>query len=342
MIPAYLTERPFLPLATERLILRPLKETDAAPMTALANDKRVAEMLARLPHPYTLEDAHYWINHAQEGIKTGTHVILAVIRRTDQTFMGVVGLEEELGYWLGQPFWGQRYGKEAVTALVHFACYAFQQETIFGNARVDNIASRRIFEGLGFTETGTKECTSRGFEGTKPAVTYALSRQDFLQRHRATERPLVWVVAGALINEEGKLLLAERPADKTMAGLWEPPGGKMEAGETPEQALIRELKEEVGIEVREDDLEPLIFTSHPYDGLSYEPCPAGAFQGAFHLVMMLYLCRRWTGTPHGAEGQTLTWVTYEDLVHFPIPPADISLCHTLADTLKMRGIWPSV
>ncbi len=335
MIPAFLRDRPFLPLATERLVLRPLEDKDAVPLTTLANDKRVAERLARLPHPYTLADAHKFISYAQDGIKSGTHVELAVIRRADQTFMGVVGLEDEIGYWLGREFWGQNYGKEAAKALIHFAFLILQKENLVGSSLADNTASRRIFEGLGFKQTGTKECTSRGYEGTRPGVTYALSQKDFLENQRAIRRPIVWVVAAALINEKGELLLAKRPSDKTLAGVWEPPGGKIEAGETPEQALVRELKEEIGVDVQEEDLEPLTFLSYPYDSLLAESPPSQPF----HLVMPLYLCQRWTGTPHGAEGQALAWVRYADLVRFPLPPADVLLAHRLADSLIPKGIW---
>ena len=325
MIPPSLLNRPFLPLATERLILRPLKNEDAAPMMALANDIRVAERLARLPHPYSLEDAHKYIAYAQEGIKSGTHVFLAVVRRIDNTFMGVVGLEEEVGYWFGFKFWGQGYGKEAVSALAHFAFFILGRNELKGGALENNIASRRIFEGLGFAQTGTREGTSFGYEGTKPVITYALSRKDFIGSYYATGRPLVWVVAAALINEKGEVLITERPPGKSMAGIWELPGGKMEEGETPEHALIRELKEELHIDVNEEDLEPLSFASHRYD--------------IFHLIMPFYLCRRWKGAPHGAEGQQLAWVTYGDFANIPVLPADILLAHRLADILKSNGIW---
>lgn len=335
MVPTFLRNRPFLPLATERLVLRPVEEKDAAPLAKLANDARIAEMLARLPHPYSLADTHAFITRAKEELQSGHSIKLAVIRRSDQTFMGMVGLEEEVGYWLGHEFWGQNYGKEAAKALIHFAFLTLQKENLIGSARTDNIASCRIFEGLGFKQTGTKECTSRGYEGTRPGVTYALSRKDFLEQQKQNNRPIVWGVAGALINEKGELLLAERPPDKTMAGVWEPPGGKIEAGETPEQALVRELKEEVGIDVQEEDLEPLIFLSYSYDSLLVEFPPSKSF----HLVMPIYLCQRWTGTPHGAEGQKLTWVTYTDLPRFPLPPADVLLAHRLADVLIAKGIW---
>lgn len=122
---------------------------------------------------------------------------------------------------------------------------------------------------------------------------------------------LLLVVAAALVDHEGRVLLAERPAGKSMAGLWEFPGGKVEAGERPEQALVRELKEELGIEVEETWLEPFHFASHGYSG--------------FHLLMPLYVCRRWVGSVQAREGQRHAWVGAADLVNHPLPPADLPL-----------------
>jgi 8-oxo-dGTP diphosphatase len=119
---------------------------------------------------------------------------------------------------------------------------------------------------------------------------------------------LVLVAACALVDTDGRVLLAERPAGKSMAGLWEFPGGKIEAGERPEETLIRELKEELGIVVREPCLAPLTFASHAYPG--------------FHLLMPLYVCRRWEGTVVPKEGQQLKWVRPNKLREFPMPPAD--------------------
>lgn len=324
MLPSYLLNRPFLPLATDRLTLRPLEEKDARLMTSLANDKRVAERLKHLPHPYTLEDAHKFITFTQDEIQKGSSISLAIIRRADQTFMGVIGLKEELGFWLGHAFWGQGYGKEAMKGLVQFAFFALQQKSMKTSSLVDNSPSRRIFEGLGFSQIGTKEMTSLGYRGTKPVINYALSRKDYIERYNAIKRPLLWVVAAALINESEKLLLAERPPGKSLAGVWELPGGKIEEGETPEQALIRELKEELHITVEEEDLNPLCFASYRYD--------------TFHMVLPIYLCRRWEGPLHGAEGQKLAWVTYNQLINYPLPPADILPAHRLADTLRAQGI----
>ncbi len=130
---------------------------------------------------------------------------------------------------------------------------------------------------------------------------------------------LLLVTAVALIDVDGRILLAQRPEGKSLAGLWEFPGGKVELGETPEAALIRELREELGIDTKESCLAPLTFASHSYDD--------------FHLLMPLFACRRWQGIPTPREGQTLAWVRAADLRNYPMPPADIPLIPILRDWL---------
>ena len=130
---------------------------------------------------------------------------------------------------------------------------------------------------------------------------------------------LVLVAAVALIDADGRVLLSQRPEGKTLAGLWEFPGGKVETGERPEIALIRELKEELSIDVTESCLAPLTFASHAYDD--------------FHLLMPLYVCRRWKGTVQGVEGQALKWVRAQNLRDYPMPPADLPLIPHLQDLL---------
>lgn len=127
------------------------------------------------------------------------------------------------------------------------------------------------------------------------------------------------VSAVALIDADGRVLLAQRPKGKSMAGLWEFPGGKVEVGETPEAALIRELHEELGIDTWESCLAPLTFASHTYED--------------FHLLMPLFACRKWMGTPHPHEGQVLKWVRANKLRDYPMPPADVPLIPILRDWL---------
>jgi 8-oxo-dGTP diphosphatase len=129
----------------------------------------------------------------------------------------------------------------------------------------------------------------------------------------------VLVAACALVDADGRVLLAQRPQGKPMAGLWEFPGGKIETGERPEQTLIRELKEELGIDVREDCLAPLTFASHAYPD--------------FHLLMPLYVCRRWEGTVTAREAQQLAWVKPNRLRDYDMPPADVPLVSHLMTLL---------
>jgi len=138
-----------------------------------------------------------------------------------------------------------------------------------------------------------------------------------------TERPLVLVAACALIDPDGRVLVAQRPAGKSMAGLWEFPGGKVEAGERPEDTVIREMQEELGVTIKEPCLAPFIFASHSYPD--------------FHLLMPLFLCRRWEGIAQAREGQKVAWVKIKDLAlnpdRYPMPPADLPLIPLLRDLL---------
>lgn len=129
----------------------------------------------------------------------------------------------------------------------------------------------------------------------------------------------ILVSAVALIDVDGRILLTQRPEGKSLAGLWEFPGGKVEPGETPETALIRELDEELGINTWASCLAPLTFASHSYP--------------EFHLLMPLFACRKWQGIPQGLEGQTLKWVRAMDLRSYPMPPADLPLIPILQDWL---------
>jgi 8-oxo-dGTP diphosphatase len=133
------------------------------------------------------------------------------------------------------------------------------------------------------------------------------------------DKPLVLVVACALVDVDRRVLICQRPQGKQLAGLWEFPGGKLESGETPEACLIRELREELAIEVTQACLAPFVFTSHSYD--------------SFHLLMPLYLCRRWDGFVQPLEHEALAWVKPDALSAYPMPPADLPLAAYLRDFL---------
>jgi 8-oxo-dGTP diphosphatase len=185
------------------------------------------------------------------------------------------------------------------------------------------VLAAAVLRRIGFRRTGerTDEFLARG--GEHPVWTFEATRDDiFGDVEPAREdgsRPMLLVAACALIDADGRVLLARRPEGKKMAGLWEFPGGKLHAGETPEAALIRELKEELGIDVSAACLAPFAFASHAYE--------------RFHLLMPLYLCRRWKGTPTARENQTLAWVRPQRLAEYPMPPADKPLIPLLRDFL---------
>jgi len=134
-----------------------------------------------------------------------------------------------------------------------------------------------------------------------------------------TQKPLLLVVACALVDADRRALIAQRPEGKAMAGLWEFPGGKVEKDETPEAALIRELREELGVETKQACLAPLSFASHSYENI--------------HLLMPLYVCRKWQGTPQSLEHAALKWVRPQALRDYPMPPADEPLIAALCDLL---------
>ena len=135
----------------------------------------------------------------------------------------------------------------------------------------------------------------------------------------AKSPPILLVVACALVDADGRVLIAERPVGKALAGLWEFPGGKLEPNEEPEVSLVRELEEELGIVVEIPCLAPLTFASHRYE--------------TFHLLMLLYICRKWTGLAMPREGQKLAWVRPNRLRDYPMPPADAPLIPALIDLL---------
>jgi 8-oxo-dGTP diphosphatase len=140
-----------------------------------------------------------------------------------------------------------------------------------------------------------------------------------ISRETSAKVKVVWASAVALIDGDGRVLLAQRPPGKHLAGLWEFPGGKIEAGETPEQALVRELKEELGIDISVSCLSPLAFVSHAYE--------------TFHLAMPLFACRVWQGHAKAQEGQTLVWAYPKDFDKYPMPPADLPLVPILRELL---------
>ena len=242
----------------------------------------------------------------------------------------------DLGYWIARRYWNDGVAGEAAGRLARWALAQLDIEKLVAQVATDNPASAAVLRRIGFRETGTARQLFLARGGTHPVLLFEAGHGDLrlvpvpaaggagtgvtddAPPARTVPRTVV-VAACALIDSDGRILLARRPEGRSMAGLWEFPGGKLEPGETPEQALIRELREELGVDVSQACLAPFTFASHGY--------------GDFHLLMPLYLCRRWKNVPQPKEGQSLAWVRPERLADYPMPEADKPLVPMLRDYL---------
>jgi 8-oxo-dGTP diphosphatase len=340
-LPDTLTLPPaFPPIATERLALRPLGPDDAEALHRLINDWEVTRSLARVPFPYPPALALDWISSTARQLQAGTAYHLAITGRDGslEMLVGGIGLDVDtkrrtgrLGYWVARRYWGHGVATEAAGRMARWALANLDLDAIEASVATDNEASARVLAKIGFREVGkgVEMFPARG--GKRPVRRFLAERDDLFANEvepqpvaRAAEpapggKPMILVAACALIDADGRILLARRPEGKAMAGLWEFPGGKLAPGETPEVALIRELKEELGITVSSACLAPFAFASHAYE--------------KFHLLMPLYLCRRWTGMPRPLEGQSMAWVRPEKLAEYKMPDADIPLIPLLRDFL---------
>jgi len=306
------------------------------PLHRLINDWEVARNLGPVPFPYGREALADWIARSAADRLAGRAFHFCITGREEEHPLGVIGLTREspdtgrIGYWVGRRYWGHGVASEAVARLVSWAFGTLGLDRLVAYVADDNAPSMRVLEkeGFRFTHEAEHDFVSRG--GAFPVRWFALTRADRMAAtghgrpapgalSLAADRPLLLVSAVAMIDGDGRVLLARRPDGKALAGLWEFPGGKVRPGETPEAALIRELAEELGVDVSASCLAPFAFASHAYE--------------KFHLLMPLYLCRRWQGTPQPREGQALAWVRPERLGDYPMPPADRPLVVMLRDWL---------
>lgn len=329
-------EAVFPPLKTERLTLRPLHPDDAEALHRLVNDWEVTRTLAELPYPYPRALADEWIASTAQQLAEGAAYHLAITGQEGdtETLVGVIGLRVDaerrsgrLGYWVGRAFWGHGVATEAAKRMTSWAFANLPLDLITADVTEGNLASAAVLRRVGFREVGTAVRTSVTTGDRHTVLVFETTRDDIFGRPEVSAapdqppgaKPLLLVAACALVDIDGRVLLARRPEGKKLAGLWEFPGGKLNPGETPEAALIRELKEELGIDVSAACLAPFAFASHDYEG--------------FHLLMPLFICRRWKGTPTPRENQTLAWVRATKLTEYEMPPADKPLIPLLRDFL---------
>jgi len=304
-----------------RLRFRAFAESDTKALVGLLNDEDVVRVTANIPFPYSESDARAFIAAAHDGPERG----FAIELKSGNALIGAIGLRPtddeggapegaEIGYWIGKAVWNRGYGAEAVQAVTDFAFETLGLARLWASVVFGNPASRRLLEKAGYTLTGRNRTYFRARKSDFPAWNLSLARDDWRRRR---EPPQVPVAAVALVDQDGRVLVAQRPPGKPLAGLWEFPGGKIEPGETPEAALIRELKEELGIDVSESCLAPFTFASHAYED--------------FHLLMFLYLCRVWDGIPEARHASALKWARPTAMRDLAMPPADRPLVAMLRD-----------
>jgi 8-oxo-dGTP diphosphatase len=304
-------------IETARLILRSPRKEDAPVIERYVSEADVALPTANIPHPYPEGGALQWMAQPQPGPS------FVITRKDDGALIGGIVLDlsggqatAELGYWIGKPFWGRGYATESVRALIAYGFARHGLRAIEAGARATNSASIRVQEkaGMGLDREERRSMPARGTDEIHP-----VRRINFEQWCAANPVPTVLVAAVALVDGDGRVLIAQRPEGKSMAGLWEFPGGKVAEGETPESALIRELKEEIGIDTIASCLAPFTFASRRYED--------------FHLLMPLYLCRKWQGEVRALEHAAIKWVRPARLGEYDMPPADKPLIAMLRDFL---------
>lgn len=304
-----------------RLRLRQLAEGDVAALVAGAGAWEVARYTALIPHPYSEQDARDFLEGAWLDRHAGTRYVFGMETRIGQELIGCIEINmgdgsDTCGYWIGVDHWGHGYATEALLAVSRFAFQNAGKEELCAAVHPDNGASARVLEKAGFVYDRT-ETELPGRCASVAAKIYRLTAKDWFKREAA--KPKLLVSAVALVDVDGRVLMAKRPEGKPLAGLWEFPGGKVHDDETPEAALVRELHEELGIDISQSCLAPIAFASHAYEH--------------FHLIMPLYACRTWQGQVMAKEGQELKWLRPNRLNTLPMPPADIPLVAMLMDVL---------
>ncbi|MCK5295458.1 MAG: GNAT family N-acetyltransferase [Alphaproteobacteria bacterium] len=312
-------------IQTNRLVLRPFILEDAEAVYNYIKDWEVAKYTSHIPYPYEKEMAESWLSAIIKDMNAGKCFITAIINRENGSLIGGVGLDfenrkAELGYWLAKHAWGNGYATEAVQAMVACGFDVFNMESIKAGVHPQNTASSNVLKKLGFVFTEKKLSYAPARNKDVLYKYYSIPCSQYrLPLNNTNRKKHLRVSAAALVTDDNQVLLASRPEGKSMAGLWEFPGGKTTPEEGAKQALSREILEELDIVIEEKDIQFLSLSSYEYED--------------FYLLMPLYLCRKWKGNPTAQEGQKLAWSSPENFSNFPMPPADIPLAQVLRKVL---------
>ena len=326
---------------TARLRLSPFAATAEERLATIKalNTPVIAQQWVDTAHPFTDSDFDQLVQN-YSAANDDLHLWSVCAKNKPGSILGRVSLRLDdqghwnLGYYLLPEHWGKGLMTEAVNAAVEFAFDVLDLAQIWSGAFFNNSRSLQLLERTGFQRHQAADrllTPSAPASATPKTVSmFSMSADDF-RHHRMRAGchsfttiqhrplPIITVAAAALVNASGEILVAQRPAGKSMAGLWEFPGGKLEPGETPEAALIRELSEELGIDTDHSCLSPVAFASHSYP--------------KFHLMMPVFAIRQWRGEITGREGQAVQWIAPRQLWDLPMPPADEPIIPLLIDLL---------
>lgn len=323
------------PLTVDHYTLRIIQAEDIHTIHSLINDWNVVRMLSQVPFPYPKPLLEQWIDSVSKEKESGESYHFSIIDDTTQQIIGCIGLRVDskdqlgkIGYWIAHKYWGQQIASKALQRLSTWALANLNINYIHATAADDNLASIAVLKKCGYQSFGQGKEKFLARAAEQPVSYFLLQREDICPGKKtplaptpnaSTPKKILLVVAAALIDIDGRLLLARRPEGKSMAGMWEFPGGKIEPGETPEAALTRELKEEINVDVSQSCLAPFTFASHEY--------------ADFHLLMPLYVCHKWKNLPEPKENQQLAWVSADELDNYLVMEADKPFIPLLKDLL---------
>lgn len=323
------------PLKIDHYTLRLIQAEDLNSIHPVINDWNVVRMLSQVPFPYPKPLLEKWISSVIQEIKTGASYHFSIIDEETQHIIGCIGLRVDdkdqlgkIGYWIAHKYWGKKIASKALQRISTWALANLNINYIRATAADDNLASIAVLKKCGYQPFGKGKEKFLARAAEQPVSYFLLQREDICPgkspaslhpSSSSTPKKILLVVAGALIDVDGRLLLARRPEGKSMAGMWEFPGGKIEPGETPEAALVRELKEEINVDVSQSCLAPFTFASFEY--------------ADFHLLMPLYVCHKWKNLPEPKENQQLAWVTADELDNYLVMEADKPFIPLLKDLL---------
>ena len=316
----------FAPLQTKRLNLRPLGKDDLGSLAHLVGDCQTPHTTMQDFIPADAVHLPAWVQGCYARMVAGVSFTFGCRRRVDHALVGVVSLivgdgRGEITFWFLERYFGLGYEAEVLFRLKELAFDSLYLSRLFVVTDVVNYNTIGILEEVGLGSTQVGSLNKLALAEGNGAQLFELKRCRGGSSQTGLVPPMVFVSAVALVDHFNRVLLGQRPADKTMPNLWEFPGGKLEPGETLRASAIREIAEELGVEIVPDNLTPFSIASYHYSD--------------FHLLMLLFICRKWSGDCRSMHHRAIQWVPAVELTALPVPPADFELVDELQALLLL-------